>query len=887
MSWWSDLRERVRGLLFVRHADRELEEELRFHMDMDVEARMRGGLSAGEARRTAERAFGGVDRFREETRDARGVRPLSDFAQDVRYALRTLRRSPGFTLAAVLALGLGIGANTTIFSAVNAVVLRPLPFPQPGRLFMLWEENPEKNWYKQVVAPANMLDWRERVRAFQDVAGYTLLGRTVLSGYGEPQVLELSQVTGNFFSVLGVQPQLGRAFQPEETWQTDERVVVISHHLWTQNFAGAAGILNNTIKLDGVDYRVVGVMPQRFAFPAADVDVWLPTQWPAQNRQEVWFRRAHWLSVIARLQPGVSGVDANAQLQTVVEQLKVEYPATNRVMGAGLTPLHEFLIGDTRKPLLVLLAAVVLLLLIGCANVGNLLLVKAAGRQRELAVRSALGAGRLRLVRQMMTESLVLSLLGGAVGLLIGILGTRYLIGLQPQGLLPDTSFAVDLRVLTFVTLISLACGLIFGSVPALWTQRASSVVTLKEGGRSGKLGRSARALASTLVVAEVALALLLVIGAGLLVRSFQQLLRVDPGFDARGVLAVSINLSAAKYDSGDRIQAFFESLLTRAAALPGVQQVAGTNALPLAGNGYTSDFVIAGRGPDEVGTEVIHRSITPEYMRTMRVPLRRGRGFTDADRNPGERVVMINDVLARKFFPASDPVGQRIAFDRVPDANTTWYTIVGVAGSERQRGVAREPQIEALHPFAQARSTNREQLSVVLRTSADPLGQLPALKSLLHELDPNVPIAEARSMEKVRAESVARERFLMVLLLLFAGVALVLAVIGIHGVTAQFMRQRTQEIGVRLALGAEPTAVLRMMVGQGAVLVGGGIALGVAIALITTRAMTGLLFQVKPVDPVTFVGVATTLALAGLVAIWLPSRRASRQDPLSALRPD
>jgi putative ABC transport system permease protein len=884
MSWWTDFRERVRGLFLRARADRELEDELRFHVEMDVAARMRAGSSAADARHAAERAFGGIDRFREETRDARGVRPVEDFVYDVRYALRALGRNPGFTLAAVLVLALGIGANTAIFSAVNAVVLRPLPFAQPDRLYMLWEENPEKNWYQQVSAPANMLDWQERVRAFEDVAGYTIGGRRVLTGRGQPQIVRTAQVTGNFFSVLGVPALHGPGLEPEETWETGQRSIVISHGLWSRAFGSEPGVVGQLLTLDGVDFRISGVMPAGFAFPTPEVDVWQPMGWAKTDRSQIWFRRAHWIRPIARLKPGVTSEEANSQLQAVVAQLKVEYPQTNRVMGAGMTPLQEFLVGSTRKPLVVLLGAVGLLLLIGCANVGNLLLVKAAGRQREMAVRSALGAGRFRLVRQLMTESLVLSLFGGVAGLLLGMLGTRSLVRLLPAGLLPDSRLGIDGVVVAFVTLITIACGLIFGSVPAAWAHRAAASSALKEGGRAGSLGRSARAVAGTLVMGEVAVAMMLVVGAGLLVRSFQQLLQVNPGFDASGVLAVNLSLPSLKYDTPEKEQAFYEQLLERARGLPGVADVAATSTLPLTQSGYTSDFFIFGRRPDEYGSEVVHRSITPGYQRVMRVPILRGRSIEPTDRKETAPVVVINEALAKKFFPNGDPIGQRIAFDRVPDTTSVWYTIVGVAGSERQAAVARDAQIEVLEAFAQSRYGS---MSLVFRTTGDPMALRSSVESLVKEIDPNLPLFDVRLMETVRLESVARERFLMVLLGLFAVVAMLLAVVGVYGVTAQFMKQRTQEIGVRLALGAEPAAVQRLMVSRGAGLVGGGILLGIAGAVAGSRAMVGLLYNVKPMDPLTFGVVALTLAAAGTLAAWLPARRASRVDPLNALRPE
>ena len=885
MSWWTDLRERANALVRGSAADQELHEEMRQHIELETRAQMQRGLSERDARRHAEQVFGGLDRHYEQARDARGIRPLGDLLLDVRYALRTLRRNPGFTIAAVLVLALGIGANTSIFSAVNAIVLRPLPFPQSEQLYMVWEENPEKGWYKQIAAPANMLDWKERVRAFEDVAGYSFCCSTgVLSGRGEPRVLKGQVVTGNFFSVLGARPLHGRVFTDSETWQSEERAIVLSHRVWQDAFSADPAIVNQVIQLNGRPRRVVGVMPPSFAFPAREVDYWQPTGWNPGNRQQVFFRRAHSISVIARLRDGVSSSEANAQLQVVVKQLQTEYPETNRVMGAGITQLHEFLLGNTRTPLLVLLGAAGLLLLIGCANVGNLLLVKATGRQREIAVRAALGAGRFRLIRQLMTESLVLSIIGGTAGLFLGIAGTRLLVQLQPPGMLPDANVGVDARVVGFVMATTMVCGMLFGSMAAGWMGRATSSAALKEGGRTGAVGRSANRLASGLVVAEVALALLLVTGAGLLVRSFQQLTRVNPGFDSNGVLAVSLVLTDAKYDSQDKARLFFNQLIERTRAVAGLTEVGATNALPLVNSGYTSDFVFGHRPLEQYGTEVVHRSITPEYLRTMRVPILKGRGFTEEDRFDAAPVVLINEALAKQQFANEDPIGKRIAFDRQPDSTTTWYTIVGVVGNEHQRGIGTPPQIEVLNPFEQEVSFG---MTLVLRTDGDPLSLLPALRQTIAAQDPSLPIFAARSMDTVRADALMRERFLMLMLLTFAAVAMVLSIVGVYGVIAQFTRQRTQEIGVRLALGAQPHDVQRMVVLRGGLLVLGGIAIGLLAAVASTGAMTTMLYNVQPVDMLTFGTVTLVLLTAGVLATWLPARRASRLDPGIALRPE
>ena len=876
---------RLRALLRPRARDRELDEEIRFHLDLETEKYLRLGLTPAEARRRALVAFGGVERTREEHRDVRGVRWVEALVADSRYAARTFLRTPALTGAAVLTMALGIGANAAIFSAVNAVILRPLPFPHPERLVMLWEENKEKGWYKNVVAPANLLDWREQVGAFQDVAGYADDASTVtLSGEGAPRLLRVTSVTGNFFSVLGTRAALGRTFVDEETWRAGAPVAVVSDRVWRDHFGSDPGLVGRTIRIEGTAMQVVGVLPPRFSFPAEDVDLWLPVRWAPEDRAETWFRRAHWMRAVARLKPGVSPAQANAQLQHVVGRLKRQYPETNRYMGAGLTSLHEFLVGDTRLPLLVLLSGAGLLLLIACANVGNLLMVRATGRHREVALRLALGASRPRLARQALTESLVLSLLGGAAGLGLGWWGTRALGALQPEGMLRVRDVGMDWSVLAYVLAITTASGLLFGIAPALWSGGRNAAAALRVGGRSGTEGRRTRRWSDALIVGEVALAFLLTAGAGLLVRSYQELRRVDPGFDPDGVLAVSLVLPDTRYDSAAKVRAFYQTLRERAAALPGVSDAALVSKLPLTGTAWTSDFTAAGRRPGEYGSEVAHRVVSPEYFRVMRVPVLRGRPLTAEDRAGAPQAVVINDALARSFFRGQDPIGQRLTFDKVPDSTSEWWTVVGVVGSEHQSGLASPPQIEALFPFAQQRW---DAMSLLLRTRGDPVALAPAVRQAVAELDPSLAIHATRAMRAVLADSLARDRFLMMLLLAFAGVGLVLAVVGVYGVLAQLTRSRSREMGIRIALGAPTARVRWQVVRHGLALILAGLGVGGVSAVLATRAMRGLLFQVAPADPATFATVAAVLAATGLVASWLPAARASRADPAVVLRGD
>ena len=885
MSIWSDVSARLSSLVRRDLEERELAEELAFHLEQEAAKHEGAGVSAAQARRMAERRLGGLDQVVESQRDARGVRAVEDLGRDVRYGVRTLLRDPAFALTAVLVLGLGVGTCTAIFSAVNAVILEPLPFRSPESLYMLWESNPEKGWERETAAPANFLDWKDRVAGFEDIAAYnSFVFDRVLTGEGDPQVLKTAGVTGNLFSLLGVRAALGRTFVPEETWATAEPVVLLSWSAWRNRLGGDSAAVGSTLTIDGERHRVVGVLGKGFSFPAEDVDMWEAMGWARADRTEPYFRRAHWINPIARLRPGVTRAAASAQLESVATQLEREYPDLNQLMGAGMTPLQEFLLGSTRTPLLVLLGAVGVLLLITCANVGNLLLVRAAGRQHELGVRAALGAGRRRLVRQIMTESAVLAAAGGGLGLLLGWAGTRVLERIQPEGLLRVSEFHLDPRVLGFTILVSALAAMLFGALPALLAARAGTAATLREAGRTRAPGRIANRAATALVVAEIALAMLLLTGAGLLVRSFWRLQDVNPGFDPHNVLAVTLILPAARYETDEAVADFYTRLLERTRALPGVVSASATSDLPLRDRGFTSSFFIAGRAPGDYGPEVVRRRVTPGYFETMRVPLRRGRTFTTADRAGSEPVVIINERLAHEWFGAADPVGHRLITDKAPDSMSVWRTIIGVVGDERQTALAVDPKIEIFQPLHQS-GTRR--MSLVARTDADPAALIAGIRSAVAELDAQLPLAEVATMPQVFAASLARQRFLMLLLLTFAGLAGTLAVIGVYGVTAQATRNRMQELGVRAALGASAGDIMRLTLGRGVGVVAAGLAIGLAASLLAMRAMQALVFRTEPNDLPSFMAAAALLAAAGLAASWLPARRASRVDPALALRSD
>ena len=875
---------RLRALFHPTATDNALNEEIRFHLELETEKNLRLGMSRADARRLAVAHFGGVQRVREEHRDVRRLQWIEDFAGDVRFALRTLRRTPALATAAIVTLTLGIGANVAIFSAVNAVVLRPLPFPAQHRLMVITEENPEKHWHLQTAAPANLLDWRAGVSDFDDVTGYVDgVGRSTLTGRGDPQILNASYVMGNFFSTLGARAALGRALTFDDTWRGGSPVVVLSDRGWREHFAADPSVVGKSATIDGATFEIVGVMPPSFAYPRDEVDCWQSIGWDKTKTGNVSFRRAHYMRAVARLKPGATQAHADAQLQAVVDRLKREYPATNKFMGAAMMPLHDYLIGDTRLPLLILLTSVGFLLLIACANVGNLLLVQAAGREREAALRLALGAGRARLIRQALTESLVLSIVGGACGLALGWAATRALVHLQPRDMLRVRDFGVDSSVLMYVVAITVLSALLFGVAPALWTRHRNPSDSLKEGGRGAAPGRGVRRWGNILVVSEVALALLMTVGAGLLVRSFLQVRRVDAGFDAHGLLSASVELNA-RYDTSTKVTAFINSFEERVRAMPGVTAAALESNTPFNGTGYTSDFIAYGRPEGGYGTEIGNRSVTPSYFATMKVPVLRGRTFGPEDRAGSTPVLIINEALADSYFKGQDPIGQRIALDKVPTPKSTWYTIVGVVGSEHTDALDVAPRIEVFHAESQE---PRGFMVVLLRTNGDPAALTPALRGVLRDLDPTLALAEVAPVERLRDQSLARARFLTTLLFAFAVIGLVLAVVGVYGVLAHVSRNRTREMGIRIALGAQAAQVRWLVVQQGLRLTGLGLVVGGVVALFATRAMTKLLFNVAPNDPLTMVGVALLLAATSICAAWIPALKASRADPSVALRAD
>jgi putative ABC transport system permease protein len=788
-----------------------------------------------------------------------------------------MMRNPGFTVVAVLALALGIGANTAIFSVVNAVLVQPLPFAEPDRLVWVWG-NIRNGGNRASVAPLDFLDYREQNESFEELAAMMSVPIYLnLTGGGEPERLEAAYVSGNFFQALGVKSALGRTFLPENEKPGRDRVITLSHGLWQRRFGADRSIVNKTITLEGRNCEVVGVMEPGFKFPQT-AEAWVPMNFDISPEMKQ--RWAHFLRPIGKLKSGVTLAQAQAEMDAIARRLEEQYPDTNTGWSLRLVPLREQLVGNIRPTLLVLLGAVAFVLLIACANVANLLLVRAASRQKELAIRAALGAGRWRIVRQMLAESLLLSLVGSGLGILLATWGVDLIVSLSGRNIPPTANVRIDATVLGFTLLVALLTGVLFGLVPALHSANPNLGESLKEGGRSATEGVRRNRTRSVLVVFESAVAVVLLVGAGLLIRSFIRLQNVSPGFDGQNVLTMQIALSRGRYTNAEQRRNFFDQLHERLRSLPGVESVGMITELPLSNQPNDMAFTVEGRPPvspnDQYGAD--WRRINQDYFRTMRIPLLRGRTFTEQEARQSANLVIISESLARGVFPNEDPLGKRILFDPAFDKEP--YEIVGIVSDIRHRALETNPAPTMYLPTLQIGRTN-----LVLRTAGDPTSIIGAVRKEVAAIDRDQPIASVRPMEQLMYESVAQPRFRTFLLGLFAALALVLAAVGIYGVMSYTVAQRTQEIGIRLALGAQARDVLRLVVRHGLSLAVIGIAIGVAGALALTRLMSNLLFEVNATDPMTFVSVSILLALVALVACYVPARRATRVDPLVALR--
>jgi putative ABC transport system permease protein len=806
---------------------------------------------------------------------------LDGLARDVAGAWRSLHRSPGYALAVVVTLALGIGANAAIFSVVRGVLLGAAPYPEADRLLLLSETNVERGWTEAQVAPANFLDWQERARSFGGMAAFTdFLDDWVVAGSGAPERVRRMAVAGDLFGVLGRVPALGRSFRPEETWG-EGSVAILSDEFWRRRLGGDPQVVGKAIRLNGRPHTVVGVMDEGFTFWSDRTDVWTPIGWDPADRAETWFRRAHWVRVVGRLAPGATPEAARQELAAIAADLERRYPETNRLMGTTARPLADWLVGDLRRPLLVLFAAVALVLLIACVNVAHLQLARAADRQGEHAVRGCLGASRWRLVRRSLVESLLLSLLGALFGVGLAVLGTRWLVRLGESYLARGGAVTVDAAVVGFAALLAVTTAVFSGLAPALRGSRLDLDRTLRAGGRGGE-SRSRMRGRQRLIAAELAFAVIVVVGALLLLRSLDALSRVDPGFEPIHVTTAAIMLPAASYPEQKDLASFYQRFARALASIPGVEEAALTRGLPLTGDGWSSDFAVEGRGREEFGIEVVHREVTSRYFAALGVPLLEGAWFTGTEDPEGNPVVLINETLARKHFPDESPIGKRLCFDRYPDESAYWRTIVGVVGDERQASMSRPPRPEIFAPLGQ--DTTRG-VHAVVRSSLPPETLSPGLRTALASIDPDLPLSDLRPMTAVVAESMARERFLLVLFTLFGALAVVLASLGVYGVTAEAAAARRREIGLRLAVGARAREVVALMVRRQALAALVGVAAGLLGAIGLGRAMEGLLYGVGGTDPASFAAAVALLLAVGVLAAWLPARHVARLDPLIVLR--
>ena len=803
---------------------------------------------------------------------------METLIQDLRYAVRMLIRKPAFTLVVVAALALGIGANTAIFSVVNSILLRPLPYRDPDRLAMIWMNNKRMNVDQDIHSFANYLDYRDQNQVFETMAAYSGISLNLV-GVGEPERIIGSAATASLFEVLGVAPERGRVFTVEEETIGQNRVAVLSYGLWQRRFGGDPNIVGQDIQLSDVSRTVIGVMPPSFKFPHKDAEIWVPLALDDNQKRS---RSSFGYYAIGRLKPGVSLEQAQAEMGTIASNLESQYPVLDG-LGVNLVPLHQQVTGRVRPALLVLLGTVAFVLLIACANVANLLLARSAGREREIAIRTALGANRKRLIRQLLTESALMGLAGGAVGILIAKWGLSALIALSPEDIPRLDQIGIDGRVLAFTLLVSLATGLIFGLVPAIQASRPDLNESLKESGRSSTSGVERRRVRSSLVVLEVALSLVLLIGAGLMIKSFSRLQKVELGFNPDRLLSMNIQLSRTKYQ-GPLSTQFFRQLIERVEAMPGVESAGATTAIFIDALPNSTNFTVEGMPPtpaaEQIETPV--DSVTPSYFRTMGIGLLEGREFTEQDGLESPPVAIINNTFARRFWPGESPLGRRYKFGD-SNSNAPWMTIVGVVDDMRRTGLDVDVRCETFLPYTQRRFIGF--LSLVVRAKSDPRGIATAVRDQVWSIDPGQPVSHIRTMDQMLDGMMAQRRLNMVLFALFGAVALVLAAVGVYGVISYSVTQRTHEIGIRMALGAGRADVLKLIVRNGMTLVLIGVGLGLIAAFALTRLMTTLLFEVSATDLATFAAISGILSAVGLAACFVPALRAIKVDPMVALR--
>jgi predicted permease len=873
MSWFSR-----------KNWEQDANDELRFHIEQQTSANIAAGMAPDEARRQAALQFGAMEGVKEDCREQRRGFWLETFIADARYALRVMRKNPGFAAIAILTLALGIGANTAIFSVVYAVLLKSLPYPNPSQLVIVFSSKPQEEVAKTGASYANFEDWRPQNTVFSEMGGDQAHDLTV-TGRGEPFVANTSVVTPGIFAVLKATPLVGRTFVPDDGKQGAAPVVILSESLWRSRFGADPNIIGSAVSLDKKSFTVVGIMPVGFRSPALrrNQDIWVPVvddplfgSWMAR-------RGGHWLRVIARLKPGVSIAQAQSEMEAISARLAKEYPADNEGWTVRISPLQSELVGDVKPALLMLLGAVGLVLLIACANIANLLLARASSRAKEMSVRIALGAGRGRIVRQLLTESAALGLLGGIAGTLLAYWAVRSLGSLLPAGVADVQAIRVDGHVLAFALLLSVAASFVFGLAPALFAAGSDLQKTLREGvGRAGAGGgrQDARTI---LAAAEIAVAMVLLVGAGLLIRSFITLTSVNPGFRSEHLTKAEVQLPQFEYSTPQQWSAFANDLLARIQAEPGMRDSAVAIPLPLANGFINLGFEIEGVAapPSSKARAANYVATSPEYFRVMGIPLLQGRSFSPGDVAATPRVAIISEAMAREYFPNQNPVGKRIIFGFPPDGGAP-REIVGIVGDVRDVGLSQAPTAMMYVPYAQAPFWGAV---VVVRSNLSVAAVADAIRRDARAIDKDLPVTDIAAMPEIVDASVAQPRFHTLLLVLFGALALILAAVGIYGVISYSVIQRTHEIGIRMSLGAQPDQVLRLVMGQGAKLALAGIVIGSAAALALTRLMRSLLFEVSPADPLTFAGIAAMLVAVALAACYLPARRAMRVDPMTALR--
>src|SRR5580693_662955 len=874
---------RVRGLFGRSRRESELETELQSHLDAITEENIRRGMAPEEARRGARREFGGLEQTKELYRQQRGLPFLETFLEDIRFGTRMLAKNPGFTIVAVLTLALGIGANAAIFSVVDAVLLRPLAYKDADRLVTILHngDNP--------VAVANYIDWRDQSSSFEAMGAADYWSAN-LSGIDSPEHILGLSVTQSLLPLLGVEPLLGRLFARGEDQKGAEHEVILSYGLWQRRFAGDSNVVGKVITLDGQSFTVLGVMPRTFKFApfwATRAEMWVPNAFGDRIHN----RGGNSLRIFARLRPDVALSEARAEIATITARLEQKFPGTNR--DVVVTPLKQNVVGQVKAPLLLLLGAVGFVLLIACANVAHMLLARSATRQKEIAVRTALGAPRTRVIRQLLTENLLLAAMGASAGLLLAVWGTRALVALSPAFLPRVDTIRIDARVVLFLIAVTALTGVVFGLAPAMQASAVNLTDTLKDGGRGGSDSHRRNRLRSFLVASEFALALILLIAAGLMVRSFFALQSIDPGFNPHGVLSMAVSVAGTEESEPHRRAIFYRQLIESLRTLPGLEAAGGINHLPLAGDLWGWPFAIEGRGKSLPGESplAVYRVVMPGYFETMRLAVLRGREIAASDDPSAPGVVLINEKAAREYWPGENPLGKHITFDEDQRASPTWLTVIGIVRDAKQGEWAEAPYPEvylaALQNggFLGERESHASYITLVVRTRGNPAALSGLIKNTVWSFDRDLAISEVLTMDDVVAEANAEPRFEMALLGVFAGVALILAAVGIYGVMSYSVERRTQEIGIRISLGASRTVKKKLVVRQGMVLALAGSAAGIVGALLLSRLMTKLLYGVQPTDPLTFTGVAVLLTSVALAANYLPARRATRVDPIVALR--